>query len=126
MPSSAAAVSNAPAATNPVGHRSINRPTASARNAGVASAVPSKNRSTAGTSALGARPGKSGSGGATSAISLALAAASRAPRSLKSLEDATPVRLRLTTRTRSPVSSRNVDWWITELANRVSPPHSWV
>ncbi len=90
------------------------------------SAVASKKRSTSATSALGARPGKSGSGAATSAISFALAAASRAPRSVKSLDDATPLRLRLTTRTRSPVSSRNVDWWITELANRVSPPHSCV
>ena len=75
---------------------------------------------------LGGEPGKSGSGAATSAISLALAAASRAPRSVKSLDDATPLRLLLTTRTRSPVSSRNVDWWITELAKRVSPPHSCV
>ena len=80
MPTSAARVSYAPAATNPVGHRSISRATASARAAGVASAVASsKNRSTAGTSAFGARPGKSGSGAATSAISFALAAASPRP-----------------------------------------------
>ncbi len=125
-PSSTAVVSKAPAATKPSGHRPISAATASARDAGVASAVAAKNRSTEGMSAFGARPGKSGSGAATSAISFALRAAAWAPRSLKSFDEATPVRPRETTRTRSAVSSRKVDWWISEFAKRVIPPHSWM
>ena len=58
MPSSAAAVSNAPAATNPVGQVSISRPTASARDVGEESAVSSKNRSTCATSGLRRQAGE--------------------------------------------------------------------
>src|SRR5439155_213202 len=46
-----------------------------------------------------------------------------APSLEKSLLAATPVRPPATTRTRTPVSSRHVLWWMEDLAKRVRPPH---
>ncbi len=105
---------------------SISSATASARISGEADAVSSKNRSTSGTGAGGASPGHRGSAATTSAISSALRAAASAPSGVASFEAATPMWPALTTRTRSPVSSRAMLWWISELANRVSPPDSCI
>ena len=109
MPSSAAAVSNAPAATNPSGHCSINRRDGlGARRGRRARRCPRRTDRRRGRPPSAPGRGTADPARRPRAISFALAAASRAPRSVKSFDDATPVRPRLTTRTRSPVSSRNV------------------
>ena len=87
-------------------------------------AAASSNAWCSGVGAGGASPGNSGSGATTVAISSALSAARRAPSREKSFDAATPMRPSETTRTRIPVSSRWVLWWIELEANRVSPPHS--
>ena len=86
----------------------ISSATASARISGEAVAVPSKNRSTSGTGAAGASPGHSGSIATTSAISRALRAAAAAPSGVASFDAATPMCPAFTTRTRRPVSSREM------------------
>ena len=46
------------------------------------------------------------------------------PDEVRAVADAaTPTRPPVTARTRMPVSSAHVLWWMDELANRVRPPH---